>query len=159
MSLCSWIVIMSWRVFSQLEMRPSSNAPSPVESWEAPPTSSFPGFSEPPWEAPWGRKSAFYGCSSLTSITIPPSVTEIRRRTFRGCTSLTEVRIPNGCNVDEDAFKDCPKVQIIRYWPSETYLPHYQTPLKFAPKWGIFLPRKFNGIGILYLHSLLGVSK
>ena len=58
---------------------------------------------------------AFYGCSSLTSITIPPSVTEIRRRTFRGCTSLTEVRIPNGCNVDEDAFKDCPKVQIIRY--------------------------------------------
>ena len=32
----------------QLEMRPSSNAPSPVESREAPPTSSFPGFSEPP---------------------------------------------------------------------------------------------------------------
>ena len=31
-----------------LEMRPSSNAPSPVESREAPPTSSFPGFSEPP---------------------------------------------------------------------------------------------------------------
>ena len=31
-----------------LEMRPSSNAPSPVESREAPPTSIFPGFSEPP---------------------------------------------------------------------------------------------------------------
>ena len=30
----------------QLEMRPSSNAPNPVESREAPPTSSFPGFSE-----------------------------------------------------------------------------------------------------------------
>ena len=28
--------------------RPSSNAPSPVESREAPPNSSFPGFSEPP---------------------------------------------------------------------------------------------------------------
>ena len=26
----------------------SSNAPNPVESREAPPTSSFPGFSEPP---------------------------------------------------------------------------------------------------------------
>ena len=36
------------RVLPQLEMRPSSNAPSPVESREAPPTSSFPGFSEPP---------------------------------------------------------------------------------------------------------------
>src|SRR5574341_746492 len=32
----------------QLEMRPSSNQPNPVESREAPPTSSFPGFSEPP---------------------------------------------------------------------------------------------------------------
>ena len=32
----------------QLEMRPSSNAPNPVESREPPPTSSFPGFSEPP---------------------------------------------------------------------------------------------------------------
>ena len=34
-------------------MRPSSNAPNPVESREAPPTTSFPDFSEPPWEAPW----------------------------------------------------------------------------------------------------------
>src|SRR5574337_1112210 len=34
------------RFLPQLEMRPSSNAPSPVESREAPPTSSFPGFSE-----------------------------------------------------------------------------------------------------------------
>ena len=33
---------------AQLEMRPSSNAPNPVESREAPPTSSFPDFSEPP---------------------------------------------------------------------------------------------------------------
>src|SRR5574340_624805 len=36
------------RFLPQLEMRPSSNAPSPVESREAPPTSSFPGLSEPP---------------------------------------------------------------------------------------------------------------
>ena len=35
-------------ILPQLEMRPSSNAPNPVESREAPPTSSFPGFSEPP---------------------------------------------------------------------------------------------------------------
>src|SRR5574341_1184194 len=32
----------------QLEMRPSSNAPNPVESREAPPTSRLPEFSEPP---------------------------------------------------------------------------------------------------------------
>jgi hypothetical protein len=59
--------------------------------------------------------ATFSGCSSLTCITIPPSVTKIGEWAFCGCTSLNEVRIPNGCNVDEDAFKDCPKVQIIRY--------------------------------------------
>ena len=36
------------RFLPQLEIRPSSNAPNPVESREAPPTSSFPDFSEPP---------------------------------------------------------------------------------------------------------------
>ena len=36
------------RVPGKLEMRPSSNAPNPVEYREAPPTSSFPDFSEPP---------------------------------------------------------------------------------------------------------------
>src|SRR5574337_41173 len=36
------------RILPQLEMRPSCNAPNPVESREAPPTSSFPDFSEPP---------------------------------------------------------------------------------------------------------------
>src|SRR5574340_1586291 len=35
------------RFLPQLEMRPSSNAQTPVESREAHPTSSFPGFSEP----------------------------------------------------------------------------------------------------------------
>src|SRR5574341_866797 len=36
------------RFLPQLEMRPSANAPSPVETRESPPTSSFPDFSEPP---------------------------------------------------------------------------------------------------------------
>src|SRR5574337_1158024 len=40
------------RFLPQLEMRPSSKAPNPVESREAPPNSSFPDFSEPPGEAP-----------------------------------------------------------------------------------------------------------
>ena len=64
-------------------------------------------------------KYAFWDCSSLTSIAIPPSVKEIKGNiiggTFSDCTSLTEVRIPKGCNVDEDAFRNCPNVQIIRY--------------------------------------------
>ena len=35
--------------------------------------------------------------------------------------------------------------------PSETYLPHFQTPLKFAPEWGIFWLGKFNDIRMLCL--------
>ena len=42
-------------------------------------------------------------------------VTEIGQYVFYDCSSLTEVHIPKGCHVDDDAFKDCPKVQIIRY--------------------------------------------
>ena len=49
------------------------------------------------------------------SISIPPSVMKIWGYAFSGCSSLTEVRIPEGCNVDENAFHDCPNVEIIRY--------------------------------------------
>ncbi len=38
--------------------------------------------------------SAFYGCTSLTSITIPESVTRIGGSAFDGCTSLTSITIP-----------------------------------------------------------------
>ena len=38
---------------------------------------------------------AFYGCSGLTSVTIPNSVTTIGSGAFWGCTGLTSVTIPN----------------------------------------------------------------
>jgi hypothetical protein len=39
--------------------------------------------------------SAFQGCSKLTSVTIPTSVTEIGTYAFQGCTSLIRVTIPD----------------------------------------------------------------
>ena len=51
---------------------------------------------------------AFYGCSGLTSITIPNSVTTIGYFAFYGCFGLTSLTIPNSVTTIGDyAFCDC----------------------------------------------------
>ena len=53
-------------------------------------------------------KRAFSGCTSLTSITIPDSVTSIGERTFSGCTSLTSITIPDSVtSIGSYAFYEC----------------------------------------------------
>ena len=52
--------------------------------------------------------SAFYNCSSLTSIEIPSGVTEIGYSAFEGCSSLTSIDIPSSVTeIGSDAFKSC----------------------------------------------------
>ena len=51
---------------------------------------------------------AFYGCESLTSVTIPASVTSIGDSAFWGCKSLTSVTIPESVTeIGYEAFKNC----------------------------------------------------
>ena len=51
-------------------------------------------------------KGAFSRCSSLTSIAIPPSVTEIGYRAFSGCSSLTSITVSKDNKV-YDSREDC----------------------------------------------------
>ena len=50
----------------------------------------------------------FDGCTSLTSVNIPNSVTTIDSNAFRGCTGLTSVSIGNSVtSIDYNAFESC----------------------------------------------------
>ena len=53
-------------------------------------------------------RDAFYGCTNLTEITIPGSVTSIGEDAFAGCTGLTEITIPGSVTSSGLlAFMDC----------------------------------------------------
>jgi len=53
-------------------------------------------------------QSAFYGCTSLPSITIPNTVTSIGQSTFSGCTNLMNINIPSGVtSINNSTFSGC----------------------------------------------------
>ena len=52
--------------------------------------------------------SAFFSCSGLTSVTIPNSVTSIGNYAFATCSGLTSVTIPNSVtSISDGAFNSC----------------------------------------------------
>jgi hypothetical protein len=67
-------------------------------------------------------EDAFYGCASLTSITIPASVTSIGDWAFYECASLTSITIPSSVtSIGEMAFSGCASLTAINVLPSNQH--------------------------------------
>ena len=58
--------------------------------------------------------SCFFGCTGLTSITIPNSVTSLGYECFKGCTGLTSITIPNSVtSLGSGCFANCARLESI----------------------------------------------
>ena len=84
-------------------------------------------------------ESAFYGCTSIRSITLPPSLLldEIRDSyIFAGCTGLANLNISSGVKVlSQDMFRECSALKQVIIPSSVTTigtLAFYRAPLEFV---------------------------
>lgn len=87
---------------------------------------------------------AFYGCSGLTSITIPNSVTSIGVYAFYGCSGLTSITIPSSVtSIGYDAFENCTAMTKI-YIPSSVTTISAASSYSYSPFYG------WNSTAIIY---------
>ena len=92
--------------------------------------------------------SAFSGCTSLTSITIPYGVVSIGWKAFFGCTSLTSITIPEDVtSIGESAFESCTSLTSITIPESVTYL-GWKAFSGCASLTSVTIPGSVSSIGI-----------
>ncbi len=53
-------------------------------------------------------RNVFNGCTNLTDVSIPDSITDIRSKAFFNCSSLSEMIVPDSVtHIGESAFEGC----------------------------------------------------
>ena len=83
-------------------------------------------------------KSAFSGCTALTSVTIPDGVTSIGDNAFEYCTSLTSITIPDSVtSIGDNAFRSCDALTSVHItdlaaWCNINFISFYSNPLCYA---------------------------
>ena len=96
---------------------------------------------------------SFCGCTTLTSITIPNSVTIIGKNAFEGCSSLTSVTIPNSVtSIGACAFYNCSSLTSVTIPESVTAI-NYWTFLRCYSLTSITIPNSVISIGSMAFGS------
>ncbi|MBO5228165.1 MAG: leucine-rich repeat domain-containing protein [Lachnospiraceae bacterium] len=57
---------------------------------------------------------AFSDCNNLVSIKLPDTITSIGNYAFRRCSNLTNIEMPDNVIISEDAFWECPKLNLAK---------------------------------------------
>ena len=102
---------------------------------------------------------AFYGCYSLSSVTIPSSVISIENNAFRNCSSLSSVTIPSSViSIGSYVFNSC-------YSLSDVIMPHGVTSIlsdTFSNCYSlssVIIPSSVTSIGSNVFYSCYGFGK
>ena len=102
--------------------------------------------------------SAFYGCHELTNVTIPNSVTSIKSSTFYDCVSLTSITIPNSVtSIGNKAFAGCKGLKSIAIPNSVTSIGTFAFGCCFGLT-SIIIPNRVTSIEAEAFYECIGLT-